>query len=327
MTGNAKGTMPDDPPCDPMSHGSQVPAPASGNGEVSIEPPSETKTQEWITDLSATGFEYRLSHEADGWIIHVPSDAAPAARAEIEGYEADNRNWPPTPSAQAPGNCAAKSSWVSLWVAGMLVAIYLWLGPYSAHVQLLKAAAADTDRILAGEWWRVITALTVHADTSHLLANVVSLGFLGHAVCRIMGGGLGWATILGAGIAGNASVAWILRVDQVSVGASTCTFAALGILTAHQALHRIRYGQRTPGIWDRTWLPVGAGLALLATLGAGPRSDLGAHALGFLCGMLASVASARIDPSRIPAWIQGALKLICLCTVMGAWRLALDAAR
>ena len=293
--------------------------------EESIVPPGDDKAQEWIIALAAAGFDYRLSHEPAGWVIHVPKDAAVNARAEIEAYEADNRNWPAPPRPAPPNQRAPYDTWSSLWVAGMLIAFYVWLGPYRPQVPLLQLAAADTDRILAGEWWRVITALTVHADVSHLLANVLSLYFLGHAVCRTMGGGLGWALILGAGIAGNTSVAWVLHADQTSVGASTCNFAALGILTAWQAIQRLRYGRGIPGVWDRTWLPIGAGLALLATLGTGPRSDLGAHALGFLCGMVAATPVAWYDPRRIPDWLQPVLKLACLVTVMGAWRIVINA--
>ena len=295
--------------------------------EVAITPPDDAKAQEWITALAAAGFDYRLSHEDAGWVIHVPLDEAEAAHAEIEGYEADNRDWPPPPQLRPLEEYAPYTSWSPLWVAGMLAAFYLWLGPYRPQIPLLNAAAADTERILAGEWWRVVTALTVHADASHLIANMLSLYFLGQAACRIMGGGLGWTLILGAGIAGNASVAWIIRADQVSIGASTCSFAALGLLTAHQAIQRLHRGRHALGVWDRTWLPIGAGLALLATLGTGPRSDLGAHALGFLCGMIACVPVNLYDVRRMPEWVQSVLQMACLCTVMGAWRIAINAAR
>ncbi len=295
------------------------------NEEV-ISPPDDVKAGEWITALAAAGFDYRLSHDASGWVIHIPQDAAEAAQAEIEGYELDNRDWPSPPRAGSAAQITPYPSWSALWVACMLVAFYIWLGPYRTQSPVLRLAAADTGRILAGEWWRVITALTVHADVSHLLANVLSLSFLGRSVCRIMGGGLGWALILGAGIVGNSGVAWVLRVDQVSVGASTCSFAALGVLASHQAIQRMRHGRGIPGLWERTWLPVGAGLALLATLGTGPRSDLAAHALGFLCGMVATVYASWHASSRLPGWIQLVLQLACLATVMGAWRIVIETA-
>lgn len=300
--------------------------PQSSEGETTIVPPDDAKAQEWITALAAAGFDYRLSHDADGWLIHVAPDVADAVQAEIDGYEADNRNWPPLPRAQLRPPQAQYDSSSALWVAGMLVAFYVWLGPYSDRSPLLRSAAADTDRILAGEWWRPITALTVHAEFSHLLANVICIYFLGQAICRIMGGGLAWVLILGAGVAGNAGVAWVLQSDHVSIGASTSGFGALGVLTAYQVIQRLRYGEDAPAMWGRTWLPLGAGLALLAVLGTGPNTDLAAHALGFSIGLLASIPLSWYGTRWLPDWMQPVLQIACLGAVMGAWRIVLKAA-
>jgi len=321
MAPNANGRAPE-----AEGHAADIEfVPRSGEGGETIVPPDDAKAQEWITALAAAGFDYGLSHEASGWVIHVMPDAAAAARAEIEGYEAHNRDWPPPPRARPHPPPAPYDSWSPLWVAGLLVTFYVWLGPYRAQAPLFQSAAADSDRILAGEWWRAITALTVHAELSHLLANVICLYFLGQAVCRIMGGGLGWVLILGAGVAGNASVAWLLQSDHVSVGASTSGFGALGVLTAYQFIQRWRYGESTPGMWERTWLPLGAGLALLAVMGTGPGTDLAAHALGFLFGLLASIPLSWYGTRWLPDWTQPALQMVCLAVVMGAWRIVLTA--
>ena len=302
--------------CDPASP--QVPREYAEE----IRPPTDEKTSEWITALAAAGFDYLLSQDEIGWTIRVTREAAAPAREEIAAYEADNRDWPPPPRLPAAAPQLPYFTWSAAWVCGFLAAFYVWLGPYRSGDVLLEAGAADTERILAGEWWRLITSLTLHSGVVHLLGNMACLFFLGQAVCRIMGGGLGWALILGAGVAGNAGVAWMLRSDHVSVGASTSGFGALGILAAYQALQKLRQTGGAPGIWDRTWIPVGAGLALLALLGTGPRSDLAAHAFGLLFGMILSVPFALYGSRWLPSWIQRVLQLACLCAVMGAWRVA-----
>ena len=60
----------------------------------------------------------------------------------------------------------------------------------------------DSTAMAAGEWWRAVTALTIHADEGHLVGNMVSLSLFGYAVCLAYGGGLAWALILASGIAG-----------------------------------------------------------------------------------------------------------------------------
>jgi membrane associated rhomboid family serine protease len=203
----------------------------------------------------------------------------------------------------------------------MLGAFYAWLGAFDPRSPVAAAAAADAAGIRAGAWWRVFTALTLHADLHHLAGNMASLALLGHQVTARFGGGLGWLLVLAAAAAGNAAAALLLNPDGVSVGASTAGFAALGLLAAWRAARR---GAHT-GVFDRrTWLPVAAGLALLALLGTGPRSDLGAHALGFAAGALAALPFRRADHGPRSARIQAALQLLALCVLMYAWRRALQ---
>jgi membrane associated rhomboid family serine protease len=187
----------------------------------------------------------------------------------------------------------------------------------------LRAAASDAQRIADGQWWRPFTALTVHADVTHLLGNLVSLYFLGWQLCRIYGGGLGWLLILAGGAVGNAGVALLFREGHVAVGASTAGFAALGALAGRQTVRRFM-PLRSPGlIQRRALLPIAAGLALLALLGAGERSDLTAHLFGFFAGVLLGAAAwlARIE--NLPDWVQRILQLAALTIVMLAWRTAL----
>jgi membrane associated rhomboid family serine protease len=292
--------------------------------EADIPTPSDGKASEWITALSAAGFDYRLSHtDADGWVIHVPADLAEAARNELDAYETVNRDWPPR-DREPPAPALADTSWSPAWVCGMLIVFYVWLGPYDAQQAVLRAAAADGNAIRAGEWWRTITALTLHSGIGHLAGNVAALGLLGHAVCRLAGSGVGWAAILSSGIAGNVLAVRVFPHDSVGVGASTACFGALGILCGHRIVELLRAAGPTWTASRRAGLAAGTGLALLGLLGTAPHSDLAAHAAGFFCGALAGAFLAFAVAGRRPRnVVQHILELACITTVMMAWRIVL----
>ena len=298
----------------------------SQNEEEDIAPSDDQETSEWIAVLAAAGLDYRLSHQAARWAIHVPRRQAAAARRELAAYEADEKDWPPRGPTAPEEKPAIHDSWSPWWVSGFLIAFYVWLGPYDGGNAVLRRAAVDAEAILRGEWWRLITALTVHSDPGHLAGNVLCLLLVGWAVCQSFGGGLGWALVLAAGIAGNAVACLFHGQDHVSVGASTACFAALGIMATCQAIRNLRRfgGART--VWSRTWIPLGAGLALLTLLGTGPRSDLAAHAFGFVAGLLLSLPCSLHGTKWRSVWGQRALQMGCVVVVMTAWRAAVAGA-
>jgi len=294
--------------------------------EEDLAPPDDQTTLEWITVLAASSLDYRLSHRAARWMIHVPCKQIAAARAEIAAYEADSRDWPPTDLTRTEEKPATYDTWSPWWVSGFVVAFYVWLGPYDAGNAVLCGAAVDSEAVLHGEWWRLVTALTVHSGAAHLASNVLFLLLLGYAVCLSFGGGLGWALILASGIAGNAVACLFHGLHHVSVGASTACFGALGILSTHQMIRNLRRFGAMRSVWSRTWVPLGAGLALLTLLGTGPRSDLAAHAFGFAAGLIFCIPFGWYGTKWIPAWGQRVLQLGCIIVVMTAWRTVLGAA-
>jgi rhomboid protease GluP len=293
------------------------------DAEAAVRPPDAQKTLEWITVLCAAGLAYRLSREDETWTIHVPAAREDEARGEIAAYEADASAWPVAPPrVEIP---ARRASWSPVWAAGCLAAFYLWLGPYAGANPLHRLAAGDRERLLAGEWWRAATALTLHADAGHLLGNMAALALLGHAVCRQMGAGAGWCLIVASGVAANGLQAVLTRSIAVSVGASTACFGALGILTSLQTLRRFRRYRRT-GVGHAPWLtPLAAGLGTLALLGAAPSSDLGAHLLGFATGACLAAPFAWLGTPALPLWADRALELAAVLVVAIAWRCALAA--
>lgn len=206
-------------------------------------------------------------------------------------------------------------------MAAALVVAYVATGPRAQAGAAFRAGSADAERILSGELWRAVTALTLHADLSHLVANATAGAFLATAVCRTLGGGLGAALIVVAGAGGNLLNAALNGRPHVSVGASTAVLGAVGLLSG-LAFARTRRRRRQRG---RAWLPLAAGLALLGMLGADPRTDLGAHLCGFGVGVGLGALSGWLLPAVPGRGPQRALAAAALVAVTGAWWLALRA--
>jgi len=82
------------------------------------------------------------------------------------------------------------------------------------------------ERILAGEWWRLITPVFLHGGILHLGFNMYALYVLGPGLERFYGHGRFLALYLLAGFAGN--VLSFLFTPANSLGASTAIFGLLG---------------------------------------------------------------------------------------------------
>ena len=177
-----------------------------------------------------------------------------------------------------------------------------------------ERGSADAGRIVAGEWWRTVTALTLHADAPHVIGNAGASVVLVGAVSHQLGPGVGLCVLLLAGAGGNALTAFAHGTHHNSVGASTAMFGAIGILAATRVMSR----GRRPAARKR-WMIVAASLALLALLGTSSGSDLLAHLFGLLLGGAVGLAAAPTLPRPLGAPVQWALAVAVLAVVVGAW--------
>jgi membrane associated rhomboid family serine protease len=179
---------------------------------------------------------------------------------------------------------------------------------------------AQAGLIKSGEWWRVITALSLHADAAHLLSNMVLGGALGLLLAQLLGSGLAWVAIIVSGAIGNSVTACLAPADHAAIGASTAVFGALGLLAA------LAWG-REPISWPglRRWRPIAAAIMLLALLGiGGERTDVGGHIAGLLAGGVIG-AALHFGRSHLPSGrrAQFAFGAIAIVLFAGAWLAAL----
>ena len=249
-------------------------------------------------------------------VLSVPAAEVEMALAGLAAYEKENT---------APVQNQNRADDFASLIAGIVVAGVLILS-HAVAVRWKEAApwfdqgSAASSRILDGELWRTVTALTLHADLVHLFSNAVAAAIFVTALSSIVGAGLAAALVVLAGACGNLVNALMQGSSHISVGASTAIFGAVGVLGTLGLVRRRREPTRSRG----AWIPIAAALGLLAMLGTGTgRTDLLAHLFGFFCGALLGVPVGLFFPAmpgQVMQWVCGSATVLVL---IYCWTLAL----
>jgi rhomboid protease GluP len=184
---------------------------------------------------------------------------------------------------------------------------------------LLLIGALSRDAVLAGEWWRVVTAIFLHGSVNHLVGNAVALLVLG-IVCEHAFGRVQLVPLfVWSGIAG--SLVSMLTSPGPSVGASGAIFGLQGaaIVLFRRHRERLLVRDRRIGVVLIVWALYTIVQGMLT-----PYVDNGAHLGGLLGGMLLArrLHPVVIEPPspevQVHIWRQGVLTaLILVATVLG----------
>jgi rhomboid protease GluP len=215
--------------------------------------------------------------------------------------------------------------WVPLWLqpafasaacmALLVLVFYAFTGGYDDATPLFRHGALSTRRFFEGEWWRVVTAATLHADAAHVVGNAAFLLVLGWASNERFGSGVTVALWLLTAVFGfGASLVWGEATQ--TVGASGGLFGLLGAAGGH-AVRSLRRDVEFP---RRAFLRAfGSAVALLAFTAFGPEANIAAHLGGFVSGFVFGLAL----PARrmLAGWVQLALALASALVLVGAWLL------
>ncbi|MEW6306157.1 MAG: rhomboid family intramembrane serine protease, partial [Verrucomicrobiota bacterium] len=183
------------------------------------------------------------------------------------------------------------------------------------------AGIMDSEAFRAGEWWRLFTAVMLHGDAGHLMANITT-GFLllGLAMARFGGGVTLLATFL-AGVLGNIAGLLIYSGPYRALGASGMMMGALGLLAAQS----VADWRANPRAARAVLASLIAGIMLFLLFGASPTSDLVGHVVGFLAGTVGGAAlshlpEATLHRARTRGLALAALMLAVLLPWLLAWR-------
>jgi len=276
------------------------------------------QADEWAVVLAAGSIPHRLRLRLDGWALIVAAGDAEAAREALDAYDRENSADAVAVGADVVAPPVRGAAAVGVAVGLLLIGFFAVTGTRDSGSVWFERGGASAERIVAGEWWRTVTALTLHADAPHVLGNAAASVVLVAAVSHQLGPGVGLWLLLLAGAGGNALTAAVHGAHHNSVGASTAMFGAIGILAATRVTSR---GRRPAA--RKLWTVVAASLALLAILGTSPDADLLAHLFGLLFGGVLGLVTARALSQPLRPSAQWTLAVAVLVAVVGAWLRAL----
>ncbi len=240
---------------------------------------------DWSLVLVSQGIETTIAQpeKGAGWgLLVAPHDCEKALDA-IRQYRIENRGWPWQQQVFKPGFLF---DWGSLaWV--ILLVFFFWL---STRLDLHSAGIMDSVRISHGQWWRLFTAIWLHADLAHLGSNAtLGLVLLGLAMGRY-GTGVGLLAGYLTGAGGNLA-AWLVASEaHRSLGASGMVMGCLGLL----AMQSFSLWKQTRHAAKYIYSGIFAGVMLFVLFGLAPGTDVMAHFGGFVSGLLLGAALIRM---------------------------------
>ena len=277
---------------------------------------NKQKAEAWSLVLLSVNITHRMIHSYNGWEILVSEQDAVAARHHLEQYEAENDQWPPIVKS-LPQSKPRLDKWTILFCASLVV-FFALTGPWSESSWFFERGAIYSRAVKEHfQWWRVVTALTLHANIVHLFGNVCLGGVLLAFLSGLTGSGTAWLLAVLSGSIGNTLNLIFRAAHHNSVGFSTAVFGVIGAFCGIRAFRE--------GVVN-VLLPMGAGLGLLAMLGTGgERTDIGAHVWGLLSGMVLGGVYYFIDPQADFAHnsrLQNILATLALAGILVSWAFA-----
>jgi len=263
--------------------------------------PQAAGAHEYGLVVLAMGLECGIFEKDGAYSVRADAHHADAILAEWRLYEEE------TVAASSPKPVIESRTFplhfdvAMLWLLALLMVYFA----QSRDPTLANRFCNSTHALMInGEWWRPFTALFLHADASHLLGNALLGGVFCVLVAHALGAGRGWLLILTCGTLANAwNAAARMPEEFLSLGASTATFAALGILVGHAT--RIAWMMRSFQGFRMLFVPLIAGGILLGWFGGGGADagniDVIGHVLGWFIGVIAGFLFGKpqlIDASR-----------------------------
>lgn len=275
--------------------------------------------------LAALGLDYWLVAPGPGMPagqphqLLVPAGVAAYARQQLGEYLAERAaKAAPLPP---PRLRVELRDLVGMWL--VLIGGFLCQQRDVLGVDWMAAGGAQAGLLCGGQWWRAVTALTLHANGPHLFGNLLFGSLFGTLLRQELGRGMAWLAVVLAGSVANAASACLHPPEHTSVGASTAVFAAIGMTLVLQWRHHTgrmhRLGRAAPLVMAVIFL------GFLGT--AGEHTDVMAHAWGLVVGIAGGGLFnwAGVGRSREPGARPG-LEGLALLVVLASWVLALQQA-
>ena len=175
--------------------------------------------------LLSQGITHRIMRSEEGpFQIFILPENEDRARLQLALYRKEN------PPREENPPLPLSLSLQPLWV--LLVPVVCTLLDFSGKVARMHSLGlSDADKVMHGQWWRTITALTLHGDARHIASNLVS----GYIVLNLMSYRTPLARMAPflavASALANFCTVLTVQTDYRSLGFSTFVFAAIGALS------------------------------------------------------------------------------------------------
>jgi rhomboid protease GluP len=166
------------------------------------------------------------------------------------------------------------------------VIVFAWevaTGALTSLPRLIHAGALTRETVLAGQWWRLLSAPFLHGGFEHLIGNCVVLYIVGMA-CEHAFGAAGTARIyLLSALCGSLASAAFSRGPSVGASGAIFGLVAAVIVTLHRHQDRYYLRDKRIGFVLAAWALFQISLGFLS-----PYVDNSAHVGGVIGGSLAS---------------------------------------
>jgi rhomboid protease GluP len=284
---------------------------------VSIPAFSRRQAKEWGLVLASQGMEAVIDKWDEGWVLLVEPRDYDRALANLKQYQLENRGWQ---WRQALPEAGVLFHWGGLGWAAAIIAVYYWSKVRFPGVSV--AGILDSVKVRQGQWWRLWTAITLHQNVAHLMANATTgLILMGLAMARY-GAGVALLAAFVAGAVGNVASLEMYSQPHQSLGDSGMVMGALGLVSVQS----LSFWRRSPFGRRLFFRGCAAGVLMLALIGFSPEADVVAHVGGFMAGAIFGCALGCARPAR---WQRGAANAGALLALAGlllaTWFLALRA--
>ncbi|HCL92528.1 MAG TPA: hypothetical protein DIC50_07070 [Verrucomicrobia subdivision 3 bacterium] len=275
---------------------------------------SQRQAMDWSLVLISQGIEVTIDpgDEGAGWGLLVPRQDCARALQTLRQYRRENRAWPWQQPVFRPG---LLFDWGSLaWVL-LVVAFY----GLNSRGDLQAVGVMDGAAVAQGQWWRLFTAIWLHADLAHLATNAaLGLVLLGLAMGHY-GTGTGLLAACLAGAGGNLLAGLLSLQTHRSLGASGMVMGSLGLL-AVQSFSLWRTSTRAVKL---VVSGVCGGIMLFVLLALTPGTDIVAHLGGFLGGLVLGVLLSLAPKMAHKLYANLACGVAFAILVIVPWWLAL----
>lgn len=278
---------------------------------------SKRQAMDWSLVLASQGIETTidLAPENGGWILLIGVHDSQRAFAALRQYRLENRGW----RWQQPLSWSGLTFHWGAVIWSLCLALIFSLDQGQGS-DLRAAGTMDSAAVRAGQWWRLLTAVSLHSDLSHLAANL-TFGFLllGLAMARY-GASLALLAAFLAGGLGNVFGLVFNAGPYRGVGASGMVMGALGLMTV-QSLALWRAHPRAGRLIVSGLM---GGTLLFVLLGLDPKSDVVAHLGGFVGGLLFGGILAWLPAEQLHTLrVNLCVSVLLLGLFFGTWWRAL----